>query len=116
MESIDVEAKVISYLNAAGLPAIAYADVPASRPESFITVERVGGNRDNYVFDRPMIAVQCWAESRRKAAALAYRVDDVLPGIDQQPGVNSCRRNSLYNFPAADSPRYQATYDLVTTY
>lgn len=114
--SIDIEAKLIEWLNKR-LDVAAYADVPASRPEQFITVERTGGGRDNVIIDRPTVAIQCWSTSRASAADLAYVVDDALPEFTQEPGINKARRTTIYNFPdEKGNPRYQLVCELVTTF
>lgn len=48
----------------------AYLEVPADRPQRFVTIERVGGRELEYS-SRPTIAVQVWAETRWQAAQLA---------------------------------------------
>lgn len=40
---MDAEREVVDYLNAKGLGATAYYDVPSKRPATFIVVERTGG-------------------------------------------------------------------------
>ena len=75
---MDAERTLVDYLNGAGIGAAAYYDVPADRPSSFVVVERTGGPRSDIVVERPMLDVQCWAESRRDAALLADAVADAL--------------------------------------
>ena len=75
---MDAERSLVDYLNGAGIGATAYYDVPADRPASFLVVERTGGPRTDIVVERPMLDVQCWAESRRDAALLADAVADAL--------------------------------------
>ena len=56
----------------------AYLEVPADRPKRLVTIERVGGNENEYS-SHPTIAVQAWAESRWQAAQLA--TSQVLPRL-----------------------------------
>jgi hypothetical protein len=116
MENVNVEAAVIGFLSRelGGVPV--YADVPAQRPGSFVTVERVGGQREDLTIDRCMVAVQCWDESRAKAAALAYRVDGLLARLPFEPRVCRVERNSLSNHPdtAGRHARYQLVADVTT--
>lgn len=107
---MNVEAEIVAHLNSKGFKA--YADVPKPRPQEFVTVERTGGTSD--VLDRPTVAVQAWSTSRHKASELMLAVDDCMMGIVERPSITRCKRNSLYNYPDAEQPRYQAVYDLVT--
>ena len=75
---MDAERSLVDYLNGADVGAAAYYDVPSSRPESFVVVERTGGPRTDIVVERPMLDVQCWAQTRRDAALLADAVADAL--------------------------------------
>ena len=112
---VDIEQAIINYLpNIIGLDVV--ADVPEKKPDEFVSIERVGGNRDNVVIDRPTVAVQCWSISRKKAAELAYTVDDALQKITSVPNITSASRISLYNFPDPKSKksRYQIVYGFVS--
>ena len=96
----------------------AFGDVPADRPERFITVERTGGARGS-VTDSPMFAVQVWAESRYEAVRLAELVaDELRPALLPDPRIARVSVNSVYNFPdpaGAGSPRAQVVVEIVTT-
>lgn len=109
------EALIVAYLNGlAGRPAEAFMDVPKNRPARFITVERTGGPRE-HVRELPMLAVQCWAESRWQASELARATAANLEGIVAHPSVGRVVVSSTYNFPSPDGePRYQLVVDLVT--
>ena len=110
---MNVEKAIIEYLNSKGIKA--YADVPKPRPEEFATVERVGGSSDSVVVDRPVVAIQAWAQTRYGASSLMYQIDsymrDIAVGTN---GIMRCKRNSLCNWPDENQARYQAVYDLVT--
>lgn len=75
---MDIEEVVIDHLNHAGVGATAYPDVPRKRPASFVVVERTGGPRGEGGTSEPMLDLQCWAATRRAAAALALRVENAM--------------------------------------
>lgn len=110
---MNVEKAIIEYLKEQGIEA--FADVPKPRPASFATVERVGGSFDSVIIDRPVVAIQAWAQTRYEASTLMYEIDghmrDIATGTN---GIMRCNRNSLCNWPDENQPRYQAVYDLVT--
>ena len=68
---MDAERIVVDFLNASKIGTTAYYDVPSKRPTAFIVVERTGGPHSDYVVERPLLDIQCWAKSRRDAAVLA---------------------------------------------
>ena len=114
--SFNVEAALVSWLpGALGVPA--YADVPASRPPSFVTVERTGGSCSVGV-DRPALAVQAWAPTRAEASELALRARDALTlrCVAEVPQVCRCEVDGLYSFPDPDSrqARYQLNVYMAT--
>lgn len=78
---MDAERVVVDYLNATGVGATAYYDVPAKRPAAFVVVERTGGPRGEGETSRPMLDIQCWASTRSAAAALALRVEDAMEAM-----------------------------------
>lgn len=47
--------------------------VPASPPEAFVRVKRIGGARRNLFLDRPRVDIQCWAATEGDAADLMLR-------------------------------------------
>lgn len=85
---MDAEREVVDYLNAKGLGATAYYDVPSERPATFIVVERTGGEDGELVIERPMLDIQCWAGSRRDAALLADAVKGALRSMPYE--VDDC--------------------------
>lgn len=110
----NVESLVIGWLNEQTLDATAYADIPATRPDAFITVERTGGGRSD-VRDMPQLAVQCWSTTRHSASELAIAVDEVIDGLADIDSIARVRRIGLYNFPdiASNTPRYQLLIELI---
>lgn len=119
MSGTKPEAYLLGIINesSAGLGAKAYADVPATRPATFVTVERTGGQRTLFL-DSGTYAVQAWASTRSKAADLAQRLADLLLTAPARYGrLASTTVVSVYNFPDPDSTqaRYQATVTAVIT-
>lgn len=104
------EAFVIGWLNA-HLTEPVSADIPATRPAEFVTVERTGG-RATREMDYPTWAVQCWSTSRAKAAVLALKVSDLLlHDLPLESAVADISVTAMYNFPDPDSSH--ARYQLV---
>lgn len=93
-------------------PAHVGRKVPTERPPLFITVRRAGGVRQTVVSDRPLLIVECWADSDEAAHDLAqlcrallhamagttqsgvpvYRVDDAGGVIDLPDPVSTQSR------------------------
>lgn len=112
---MDAERKVVDYLNAAGVGATAYYDVPAKRPAAFVVVERTGGPSTDYVVHRPLMDAQCWAGSRREAAELAAAVESALRRMPSEvPGCFHASVTSTYRDVDLDSgtPRYHVVCEL----
>lgn len=113
---MNVENLIVQWL--AGQPEFAdipvSTDVPADRPDSFVTLERTGGNETTWgLIDRPTLAVQCWAPTRTKAGDLAETVKQVIRRAVEIPQVKHVAIGSTANFPLDEStPRYQLTVDM----
>lgn len=92
----------------------AYVRVPKDRPQRFVTVERTGGGVVDMV-DKPIIAVQTWAQTAAEAEEDACAIRMVaLVGVLPE-GVHSMRVNAgPYKFYDEDSmmPRYQIAFDV----
>ena len=98
------EGLLIAYLNATLTGGVrAFGDVPAARPESFVTVERTGGGCGRH-----------WHTSRAKAAALGEQVAALLVQAPAHvPRLAATGVQSVYNLPDPDSG--QARYQLTAT-
>ena len=111
----DIVQALVEWLPAVlGVPCL--AEVPESKPEAFLTVERTGG-ATSLGKDEPNVAVQAWAMSRADAAFLAGNAARALAlGATRIPEVCSCRVGSTYAFPDPESrrPRYQVDAHFVT--
>ena len=111
--NMNIETKIIDYLKKKGFQV--YANVPSSRPTSFVTVERTGGSHDSVVIDRPTVAIQAWSDKRLSASELAYSIRDALIGMVSEVNICKVSINSIYNFPdpASGVSRYQMIIDFV---
>ena len=81
---MDAERACVDHLNASGVGAKAYYDVPADRPGSFVVVERTGGPRGEGRTSRPMLDLQCWAPTRREASLLASSVEAAMAAMPDE--------------------------------
>jgi len=110
---VNVETEIIAYLREMGFNA--YANVPATRPAEFVTVERTGGAADAIALDRPTVAIQAWSASRLSASVLIGNVIAAMKAFSEKPSVAKVSCNAMYNFPDTESGtnRYQAVFDLV---
>ena len=80
---MDVEAAVARRLaQAAGVPGC--LEVPEEMPDSFISVEQIGGGGS--MFEPCRLAVDCWAKKkeRKKARALAESVAAAVADLDEE--------------------------------
>lgn len=115
----DVEDVLVAYLaGALGVPVS--TQVPAERPELFVTLERLAGRRPNLVQDEATVGVRCWGDLTSSAtlAQRTYRLFDALGG----QGVPGCyvywpvKITGPANDPDPKSgtPRYRLTVTLRT--
>ena len=113
---MDVESYIVQWLKKQGLGIGISSNVPDPRPEEFVTVERFGGNRVSVGVERPLISIRCWSKSRTKAAALANRIESLMPEIMQEGFVTSVKMNSLANNPdetvKPPNPRYEILFTM----
>lgn len=85
----DIEDLLVEYLSAE-LPKRGFGDVsvhtqiPAQRPESFVTVPRVGGPRRNQVVDAATISADSWALRPKAAHDLAQVVRGLIGALPGQ--------------------------------
>lgn len=106
---MNVEASIIQWLNADEQLADckASADVPASRPQQFLTVELTGGQKSRYKAT-PLVSIDCYSTSRYKASELAENI--VVPRLMAMPyGVSEIADvsiESVYNNPEPGPPQH----------
>ena len=86
----------------------AYLDVPADRPDEFITVEQTG-SAERRNLSRVSLAVQAWASTRYRARELAYQLKEAVYSLDSEANIFNPEVEGIYNNPDPDSgaPRYQ---------
>jgi hypothetical protein len=109
-----VEQFFVEWLTEA-LPGVPVSgDVPSPIPDTFVTVERVGGGRDDKI-DRADLAVQSWGASTLAAAELHERVKAVMLDAVTSGSVSKCRLDTEYNFydTTTKHPRYQGVFEVV---
>ena len=108
-----IEATIIDYLSAC-LSVPVSGDIPENPPSSFVTVEQVGGTKDNKI-ESASIAVQSWADSRADAAALNELVKVAMDDAVTLPNISRCHLDTNYNFTdeTRKKPRYQAVFEVV---
>lgn len=103
---MDVEAAVARRLaQAAGVPGC--LEVPKEMPDSFISVEQIGGGS---MFEPCRLAVDCWAKKkeRKKARALAESVAAAVADLDEEANFFHPEVTNLYrqNDPDTGRSRY----------
>lgn len=115
---MDVERLVAGIMgDALGVDAV--LEVPASRPEEFVSVEQTGSAESGSGrVETHHLAVQTWAKTRRRAYELAEGVRRSAEMAENEEGVMSSRVTSCYRWPDPESrhERYQVALDVVTCY
>ena len=113
--AFDIEQTLLEWLpKKTGYPC--YIDVPLSRPDRFVSIERTGGEA-SIGKDEPLLAVQAWGPTRADASAIALEVRDALIlHACEILQVLKCDVTSIYNFPDPDSrqARYQLDVEMIT--
>lgn len=93
IEFPDTEGLLISYLNIAyaadaTFPAVrASVTVPATRPDEFTRIYRVGGSTPSPVVERVTLIVDCYALKSVRASALIRRTLAYLLALETAGGV-----------------------------
>lgn len=90
----NVEAAIVAHLNSMGIAC--FADVPATPPSSYCTVDRTGGTHADYV-DEATVAVDCVAKTRYAASELAISVDAAMPSLVSYPRICRVDKQSMQN-------------------
>ena len=109
---MDVERAVAKRLmDSIGIKAV--LEVPDERPDELISVELTGGNAGRFI-KRLTLAVQSWAQSRRRAAEIAALVEQAVYDLADEPNIFSATPSGTYRWPDPDSgqDRYQTTVEL----
>lgn len=108
-----IEPTVIAYLSTA-LSVPVSGGVPTDPPDKFVTVEKTGGSRTNWI-ESSTLAIQSWAPSIAEAAALNDAVIAAMSAIVTLDSVSSVELDATYNFTdtTRNRPRYQAVFEVV---
>lgn len=109
---MDVERVVAARLmEATGVRAV--LEVPAERPDEFISVERTGGSGTQFTQDATL-AIQSWAGTRRRAAEIAALVEGSVMALLDEPNIFSAVADGSYRWPDPDSrqERYQTMIEV----
>lgn len=112
---MDAERAVVDHLNGSEVGAPAYYDVPASRPDAFVTVERTGGATGEGMTETPLMVARCWAPSRRSAAELGDAVRAALVRLPETVAdVSGVSVTSAFRDVDLESgtPRYQLVFQM----
>ena len=98
--------------DATGLPVS--CEVPANRPNRFVTVYRDGGGRREHV-DNPTFTIQTWDITDAGAYLLALQVRDIMEHLIFSCEVSdvSCASLRVSNDPKDGHHRYEAVYFLI---
>lgn len=104
---MDVEA-VVARRIAQAVGVKGFVEVPESAPDSFISVELIGGGGS--MFEPCQLAVDCWAKKkeRKRARALAEAVKAAAADLDEEPNIFNPEVTNCYrqNDPETGRSRY----------
>lgn len=106
---IDAAMVVSDALNAAGLGAPSFMEVPADRPDAFFLVTQTGGSWTEGVIESADVDIDAWAATRREAAALSDGAQKVVMALpERDPKVFHSEVVTTYYDPDLDSgaPRH----------
>ena len=101
---MDVEAVVARRLaQAVGVPGC--VEVPERLPDSFISVELIGGGGS--MFEPCQLAVDCWAgkKQRKAAQALSEKVKAAAADLDEEPNIFNPEVTNCYRQSDPDTGR-----------
>ena len=90
-----------------------YMEVPEDPPDSFIVVEKTGGDRENHIY-QSSIAVQSYGATLLAAATLNDSVKAAMDSLINEKEVTKAAYDSDYNFTDTETKRYryQCVYDI----
>lgn len=107
-----IESLIINHLNN-NLSVEAHSLIPANKPDSFVVVERTGGNINNHI-KSGMFVTDCYAQTMEAAAELCEAVIAAMENLNIYNEVASVRLNSHYNDTdtASHEYRYGALFEV----
>lgn len=105
-----IEKKIYDYLKNK-LSVHVGMERPQNPPESYVIIERVGGNESNYI-SQATIAIKSIAPTLFRAASLDHDVVTAMRDFAEVTNVSSCTLNADTNFTDTTTKeyRYQSTY------
>ena len=109
-----IETTILNHLNAM-MSVPATTEREEEPPEEYVLIERTGGSLENWI-RTATIAVQTYADSMYRAAALAEEALAAMLSLTTLGAISSVKLNAgPYNFTdiAEKKYRYQAIFDLV---
>lgn len=112
-----IETVLLNYietaLTAQGLTIPVCFEVPQNAPDTFVKLERTGGNIYDHIH-RATFAVQSYAPTLEKAAQLDALIVGIVLGSPSRDEICAARLNSHYNYTDTTTKRYryQAVFDI----
>lgn len=105
-----IETVLLSYLDQL-YPT--YAEVPDTKPDRYIVVERTGGRETNHIAEATF-AIQSYGPSLLDTIEMNEAVKGKMDHFANLSEICNCRLNSDYNFTDTETKRYryQAVYDI----
>ena len=110
---MNIEAKVIEYLQSALGTNAVYAEVPEKPEGEYYVVDKTGGGMADRL-KSSTIAIQTSGPSKVRASEMNEDVKAAMDGFTSLDEIGSCRLNSDYNFTntAKRQHRYQSVWDV----
>lgn len=108
-----IETVVIQYLSEQ-LSTPVYGETPEDFPMTFVTVEKTGSYRENFIVTETL-AIQSWADSQYNAAVLNGEVKAAMSGLLELNSISKVKCTTDYNYidTTTKRDRYQAVFEVV---
>lgn len=108
-----IETVLLDYLSSI-VDVPCFFEVPEQAPETYIIIERTGGNMSNRLY-YSTFAFKTYAKSMAEAAALDEVVVNALLASPARDEIAAATLNSHYNYTDTQTKeyRYQAVFDFV---
>ena len=90
-----------------------YAEVPNTKSDHYIVIERTGGRETNHIAEATF-AIQSYGQSLLDTIQMNEAVKQYMDHFADLHEICNCKLNSDYNFTDTDTKkyRYQAVYDI----
>lgn len=107
-----IEKTVLDYLSKK-LDVPCYMEVPATMPQEFVVIEKLGSSRTNFV-NYASFAIQSYSTSTYKAALLNEKVKEAMFDIVDLKEISSSELDGdyLYTDTSIKRARYQCIFDM----